>query len=152
MALAFRIEQGSGRRARVGGGQERSVELLIDDEGKAWRPADDIVEHAVCSLGFIHLRTVGRSSVVVSLRLDLVSKLTMASSFYEIAGLFPTRLIVCPKPAVLGREEIHRYPRAILRIEELVAAAQGITSPGPDLLNQVEDGPGARGRPGRFLA
>jgi hypothetical protein len=128
------------------------VELLIDDEGKAWRPADDIVEHAVCSLGFIHLRTVGRSSVVVSLRLDLVSKLTMASSFYEIAGLFPTRLIVCPKPAVLGREEIHRYPRAILRIEELVAAAQGITSPGPDLLNQVGDGPGARGRPGRFLA
>jgi hypothetical protein len=139
------------QRARVGE-QEQSVELLIDDEGKVRRPADDIVEHAVNSLGFIHLRTVGRSSVVVSLRPDIVGELTKNSAYYEIADLFPTRVIICPRPTGWGQEEIHRYPRAILRIGELVAAAQGLASPGCSLHDQSGGSSRTGGRLGRFLA
>jgi hypothetical protein len=100
------------------------VEWLIDDEGHAWLPGDNVIDHAVRHLGFIHIRKVGRS-IVVSLCPTLVQPITMTGAFYEIANLDPERTFVCSDGPKLY-QVFRGYRPALHEIYRLVAATGSV--------------------------
>jgi hypothetical protein len=108
--------------------------ILVDAEGQIWsatppffwmRPRQaegNIVDYAVANLGFIHIWPVEGSSIVVSLRPDLVHPKTMAAAFYAMADLRPVRVFISATITTRQRWELfNSLDRALNRIDRLVA-------------------------------
>src|SRR5712691_335929 len=117
-------------------GIDRMRPVLVDAEGQLWsvtspfffmrprQPDGNIVDYAVSKLGFIHIWSVDGSSIVVSLRPDLVHPKTMAAAFYAIADLQPARVYVTDRNTTTQRWELfNRLDRALDRINRLVTGA-----------------------------
>jgi hypothetical protein len=111
--------------------------VLVDAEGQIWpvtspffwmrprQPDGNRVDYAVSQLGFIHIWWVDGSSIVVTLRPDLVYPKTMAAAFYAIADLRPVRVFICAASTANQRWELFdSVDRALSRIERLVIAAR----------------------------
>src|SRR5579862_832379 len=124
-----------GDRKKIG--IDRMQPILVDAEGKVWsatppffwmRPRQaegNIVDYAVSNLGFIHIWPVDGSSIVVSLRPDLVRPKTMAGAFYAMADLRPVRVFISSTTTTKQRWELfNSLDRALNRIDRLVAAAR----------------------------
>lgn len=111
--------------------------ILVDAEGQVWsatppffwmrpRQSDgNIVDYAVSNLGFIHIWPVEGSSIVVSLRPDLVRPKTMAAAFYAMADLRPVRVFISATTTTKPRWELfNSLDRALNRIDRLATAAR----------------------------
>src|SRR6266446_10538140 len=111
-------------------GIDRMRPVLVDAEGQLWsvtspffwmRPRQldgNIVDYAVSKLGFIHIWSVDGSSIVVTLRPDLVYPKTMAAAFYAIADLQPIRVFIATHSTAEQRWELfNSVNRALNRIE-----------------------------------
>jgi hypothetical protein len=116
---------------------DRMQPMLVDAEGKVWsatppffwmRPRQaeaNIVDYAVSNLGFIHIWPVDGSSIIVSLRPDLVRRKTMAAAFYAVADLRPVRVFISATTTTKQRWELfNSLDRALNRIDRLVTAAR----------------------------
>src|SRR6202040_3011544 len=114
-------------------GIERMQPILVDAEGDIWsatppffwmRPRQaegNIVDYAVSNLGFIHIWPVDGSSIIISLRPDLVRPKTMAAAFYAMADLRPVRVFNSATTTTKPRWELFdRLDRALNRIDRLV--------------------------------
>lgn len=110
--------------------------VLVDAEGEVWsvapsifwmrprQPDYHIVDYAVSNLGFIHIWSVDGSSIVVSLRPNLVHPKTMVAAFYEIADLKPVRVFISTTNTTKqGWEVFNSLGRALDRIDRLVTTA-----------------------------
>jgi hypothetical protein len=110
--------------------------VLVDAEGAVWsiaspvfwmrprQPDCHIVDYAVSNLGFIHIWSVDGSSIVVSLRPNLVHSKTMVAAFYEIADLKPVRVFISTTNTTKqGWEVFDSLGRALDRIDQLVTTA-----------------------------
>ena len=118
-------------------GIDRMQPILVDAEGKVWsatppffwmRPRQaegNILDYAVSNLGFIHIWPVDGSSIIVSLRPDLVRRKTMAAAFYAVADLRPVRVFISATTTTKQRWELfNSLDHALTRIDRLVAAAR----------------------------
>ncbi len=132
-------------------GIERMQPILVDAEGKVWsatppvfwmrpqRAEGNIVDYAVATLGFVHIWPIDGSSIVVSLRPDLVRPKTMAAAFYAMADLRPVRVFISATTTTKPRWELFdRLDRALNRIDRLVTAARR-SSIGTQLLRVQEN-------------
>src|SRR5713226_9142062 len=122
-------------RQKIGINRMRPV--LVDAEGQLWsvtspfffmrprQPDGNIVDYAVSKLGFIHIWSVDGSSIVVTLRPDLVRPKTMVAAFYAIADLRPVRVFIsATNTTKQGWERFNSLDRALSRIDRLVTAAR----------------------------
>lgn len=111
--------------------------VLVDAEGRIWSvaspflwmrpqpPAGNMIGYAVSRLGFIYIWPVDDSSIVVSLRPDLVHPKTMISAFYAIADRRPVRVFISASSTTKQRWELFKSVRcALQRIDRLVTAAR----------------------------
>src|SRR6266481_4043663 len=111
-------------------GIDRMRPVLVDAEGQLWsvtspfffmrprQPDGNIVDYAVSTLGFIHIWSVDGSSIVVTLRPDLVHPKTMIAAFYAIADLGPVRVFISATNAATQRWELfNSVNRALDRID-----------------------------------
>ena len=125
------------RAARTKIGMDRMQPILVDAEGKVWsatppflwmRPRQaegNIVDYAVSNLGFIHIWPVDGSSIIVSLRPDIVHPRTMAAAFYAMADLRPGRVFISAATTTKPRWELfNSLDRGLHRIDRLVTAAR----------------------------
>jgi hypothetical protein len=117
--------------------EQRMQPVLIDAEGQIWpvtspffwvqprRPDGNIIDYAVSRLGFINIWPIDGSSIVVSLRPDLVHPKTMTAAFYAMADLQPVRVFISAtnRPRQ-GWELFMSLERALKRIDRLVSAAR----------------------------
>jgi len=111
--------------------------ILVDAEGQVWSatpplfwmrprpPVGNSVDYAVSNLGFIHIWPIDGSSIVISLRPDLVRPKTMAAAFYAMADMRPVRVFISATTTTKQRwERFNSLDRALNRIDRLVAAAR----------------------------
>jgi len=70
-----------------------AVELLIDLSGRSLKVGRRSIAVVVSKVGFIHIRSTGRT-VIVTLQPELLSQLTLAAAGYEIGDLNPERTVV----------------------------------------------------------
>src|SRR6266853_6315781 len=118
-------------------GIDRMRPVLVDAEGQLWsvtspfffmrprQPDGNMVDYAVSKLGFIHIWSVDGSSIVVTLRPDLVHPKTMIAAFYAIADLGPVRVFISATNTAKQRWELfNSVDRALSRIDRLVSAAR----------------------------
>ena len=124
-------------RYRTGIQFQRMQPILVDAEGEVWsvassvfwmrprQPDCHIVDYAISNLGFIYIWSIdGGSSIVVSLRPNLVHPKTMIAAFYEIADLKPSRVFIStPNATQHGWEVFNSLGRALDRIDRLVTMA-----------------------------
>ena len=97
-----------------------------------------MVDYAVSTLGFIHIWSVDGSSIVVTLRPDLVHPKTMAAAFYAIADLQPVRVFISVTNTAKQRWELfNSVDRALNRLDRLVRTARN-SSIGTQLLRVWE--------------
>ena len=128
---------------------DRMQPMLVDAEGAVWsanppflwvrprQPEANIVDYAVLNLGFIHIWPVDGSSIVVSLRPDLVCPKTMAAACYAMADLRPVRVFISATTMTRQRWELfHSLERALHRLDRLVSAARQ-SATGTQLLLRV---------------
>lgn len=94
------------------------MEIWIDDQGEV-RDAGAVAEDAVCKLGFIHIRVIGRSAAV-SLRPALVNPVTMCGAVSELARLDLEWTFIHSGSAAC--EMLRGYLPAIYRINALLEA------------------------------
>jgi hypothetical protein len=127
------MEQNMSRADRKRIGIQCMQPMLVDAEGQVWpvtspffwmrprQPDGNIVDYAVSNLGFIHIWAVEGSSIVVSLRPDLVHPKTMTAAFYAIADLRPVRVFISATNTAKQRWELfNSLDRALNRIDRLV--------------------------------
>src|SRR6266478_7224091 len=113
-------------------GIDRMRPVLVDAEGQLWsvtspfffmrprQPDGNIVDFAVSKLGFIHIWSVDGSSIVVTLRPELVHPKTMIAAFYAIADLRPVRVFISATNSATQRWELfNSVDRALSSIERL---------------------------------
>jgi hypothetical protein len=130
-------EQNMSQADRKTTASQRMQPVLIDAEGQIWpvtsaffwvqprRPDGNIIDYAVSKLGFINIWPIDGSSIVVSLRPDLVHPKTMTAAFYAIADLHPVRVFIsATNTPRKGWELFMSLDRALKRIDRLVTAAR----------------------------
>ena len=116
---------------------QRMQPVLVDADGHVWpvtsplfwmrspHPEGNIVDYAVSKLGCIHIWPIDTSSIVVSLRPDLVHPKAMAAAFYAIADLQPIRVYITARNTTRqGWELFDSFDRALHRIDRLVNGAR----------------------------
>src|SRR5438105_2933710 len=117
-ALLDRREQNMSRADRTRRGIDRMQPVLVDREGQIWpvtspffwtrprQPDGNMLDYAVSTLGFIHIWSVDGSSIVVTLRPDLVQPKTMIAAFYAMADLGPVRVFISPTNTAMQQWEL----------------------------------------------
>jgi len=99
------------------------VECLIDLTGRALRIGKRNVATAVRPVGFIFIRTIGRTAII-TLQPPLVSQLTLAGAAYMIADLNPDRTILIVGIVNPECRIFPRYIDALRKLGELVSGRE----------------------------
>jgi hypothetical protein len=123
------------------------VEILIDLAGHLLEARKRTVAVAISKLGYIHIQSIERPmhrpapptrTVIVTLRPQLVSELTVAAAGYEIADLKPERTVVVAEFAQQECWVFSGHMPAIVKIASLVQEAKNMR---PLLVTELQRSP-----------
>lgn len=123
--------------------RQRRQPILIDNLGVTWpahapeiiervrsmQPRSKVFDYTLSHLGYVHILPLDRNEILVSLRPQRVSVLTMAATFYAIRDLAPRRVYISTAMRSREWEAFDDVSRAIDRIDALVTGAPNAKLP-----------------------